>query len=138
MFTFTWEQHVVVSQEVFGRLRVSDVGLGAVLLQESEGNKWPVAYASKKLLDRERNYSVIEKECLGVIWGISKFHRYLFGKEFVLETDHQPLVYLNKSKMTNSRLMRWALALQPYRMRIQAIPGRENVGADYLSRLADG
>ena len=119
------------------RTDASDVGVGAILLQESEGVKWPVAYGSKKLLDREKNYSVIEKECLGVIWGISKFHRYLFGREFVLETDHQPLVYLNKSKMTNSRLMRWALALQPYRMRIQAIPGRDNVGADYLSRLGN-
>ena len=119
------------------RTDASDTGVGAILLQEVDGEKMPVAYASKKLLDREKNYSVIEKECLGVIWGISKFHRYLFGREFVLETDHQPLVYLNKAKMTNSRLMRWALALQPYRMRIQAIPGRENVGADYLSRLGD-
>ena len=117
------------------RTDASDIGLGAVLLQDSEGEKLPVAYASKKLLDRERNYSVIEKECLGVIWGVSKFHRYLFGKEFILETDHQPLTYLNKSKMANSRLMRWALSLQPYRMSIRAIPGRENVGADYLSRV---
>jgi hypothetical protein len=116
------------------RVDASDVGLGAVLLQEHEDGKYPVAYASRKLLPRERNYSVIEKECLAVVWGVSKFHRFLFGKEFDLETDHQPLTYLNKVKMQNSRLMRWALALQPYRMRIRAIPGRENVGADYLSR----
>ena len=117
------------------RVEASEIGLGAVLLQEADGEKFPIAYASRKLLPRERNYSVIEKECLAVVWGVTKFHRYLFGKEFELETDHQPLTYLNKAKMANSRVMRWALVLQPYRMKISAIPGRENVGADYLSRL---
>lgn len=123
-----------LSETFILRTDSSDLGLGAVLLQEEDDCKLPIAYASRKLLERERNYSVIEKECLAVVWGVAKFHRYLFGKEFVLETDHQPLLYLNKSKMANSRLMRWALALQPYRMRIKAIPGRDNVGADYLSR----
>jgi len=117
------------------RTDASDVGLGAILLQEQDGDQLPVAYASRKLLPREQNYAVIEKECLAVVWGINKFHRYLFGKQFVLETDHQPLIYLNKAKVANARLMRWALQLQPYRFRIEAIRGRDNVGADYLSRL---
>ena len=52
----------------------SDVGVGAVLLQEFEGEgRLPIANASKKLLPREKNYSTIEKECLGIIWGIEKF-----------------------------------------------------------------
>ena len=59
--------------------------------------------------------------------GIQKFHRYLYGTAFTIETDHQPLSYLNKAKLTNSTLMRWALALQPYRFRIVAIRGAENV-----------
>ena len=63
-------------------------------------------------------YSVIEKECLGIVWGIQKFESYLYGREFLLETDHQPLVYLNRAKTANAQLMRWALALQPYRYRI--------------------
>ena len=50
----------------------SDIGLGAVLLQDFEGEcRLPIAYASKKLLPREWN--VIEKECLGIIWGVEKF-----------------------------------------------------------------
>ena len=117
------------------RVDASDTGVGSVLLQEHGEEKFPVAYASRKLLPREQKYSVIEKECLAIVWAISKFHRYLFGKEFILETDHQPLVYLNKAKLSNSRIMRWSLTLQPYRMRIRAIPGRDNVGADYLSRV---
>ena len=57
----------------------SDVGIGAVLLQEFEGEgRLPIAYASKKLLPRERNYSVIEKECLGIILEIEKFRKYLY------------------------------------------------------------
>lgn len=107
--------------------------MGSVLLQGEE--KFPVAYASRKMLPREQKYSVIEKECLGIVWAISKLHRYLFGMEFILETDHLPLLYLKKAKLSNSRVMRWSLLLQPYRMRIRVIPGRENVGADYFSRV---
>ena len=55
--------------------------------------------------------------------------------DFVLETDYSSLVYFNKSKVANLQLIRLALSLQPYRFRIQAIKGKDNVGADYLSRL---
>ena len=116
------------------RTDASDFGLGAVLMQEHNGLKFPVCYASRKLLGREMGYSVIEIECLSIIWAIQKFESYLYGREFLLETDHQPLVYLNRAKVANARLMRWALALQPYRFRIIAIKGSENVGADFLSR----
>ena len=112
-----------------------DVGVGAVLLQEFEGEgRLPIAYASKKLLLREKNYSTIEKECLGIIWGIEKFRKYLYGVEFLLETDHKPLSYLQTAKVLNPRIMRWAMRLQPYRFWIVAIRGQDNLVADYLSR----
>ena len=117
------------------RTDASDVGTGAVLLQEFEGEgRLPIAYASKKLLPRERNYSVIEKECLAIIWGVEKFRKYLYGVEFLLETDHKPLSYMQTAKVLNPRIMRWAMKLQPYRFRIIAIRGQDNLGADYLSR----
>ena len=113
----------------------SDVGVRAVLLQEFEGEgPLPIAYASKKLLPREKNYSIIEKECLRIIWGIEKFRKYLYGVEFLPETDHKPLSYLQTAKVPNPRIMRWAIRLQPYRFRIVAIRGQDNLGADYLSR----
>ena len=112
----------------------SDVGLGAVLCQEFDDGKFPISYASKKLLQREQNYAVIERECLAIIWGAEKFHKYLFGIEFELEIDHKPLMYLQSAKTLNSRLMRWALRLQQYRFRIVAVRGKDNVIADYLSR----
>ena len=117
------------------RTDASDIGLGAVLLQDFEGEgRLPIAYASKKLLPQERNYSVIEKECLGIVWRVEKFRKYLYGVEFLLETDHKPLSYMQTAKVLNPRIMRWAMKLQPYRFRIVAIRGRDNLGADYLSR----
>jgi hypothetical protein len=117
------------------RTDASDVGIGAVLLQEHDGDVFPVAYASKKLLPRERAYSTMEKECLALVWAVKKFEVYVYGQSFTIQTDHQPLVYLNRSKLSNERIMRWAMFLQSYRIRIEAIKGSQNVGADYLSRV---
>ena len=119
------------------QIDASDLGLGAVLLQEDNCKKSPVAYASWKLKQSERAYAVIEKECLALVWAVQKFHKYmyLYGTTFSIETDHYPLRYLNEAKLKNARLMRWALTLQPYRFHITAIRGCENVGADYLSRI---
>ena len=113
----------------------SETGVGAVLLQEYEDGRFPVAYVSKKLKSSERNYSVIERECLALVFAIKKFYKYLYGKEFVLQTDHEPLAHIQKMKAANGRLMKYALFLQFFRYRVEAIKGSENVGADYMSRL---
>jgi len=72
---------------------------------------------------------------LAIVFAIKKFYNYLYGREFELETDHQPLMYILKCKAENYRVMRWALYLQTFRFTFKAIKGRDNVGADYLSRL---
>ena len=117
------------------RTDASDCGIGAVLLQENDGEVFPVSYASKKLSESEKRYSAMERECLAIVWGIKKFMLYLYGKEFILQTDHQPLVYIDKAKFANDRIMRWAMILQNYRFRVVSIKGSDNVGADYLSRV---
>jgi len=91
-------------------------------------------YESKKLLDRERNYSVGEREALAILWAVSKFYRYLYGTHFVLESHHHPLQYLNTSDSQNPRVMRWSLAFQPFRYTVKYIRGEDNFCADYLSR----
>ena len=118
------------------RTDASEEGLGAVLLQDHGAGLQPIAYASKKLTGPERNYSTIEKECLGVVWGVKRFEPYLFARSFVLQVDHNPLVYMSRLTPVNARLLRWALFLQQYRFEVQAIPGKMNVDADYLSRFA--
>ena len=116
------------------RTDASDRGIGAVLMQDQGDGLHPVAYASKKLLDAETRYATIEKECMAIVWGVKKFEPYLYGTKFIIETDHKPLLYLQKSKTENGRLMRWALQLQQYTYSVRVIAGKDNVGADYLSR----
>ena len=73
----------------------SEQGLGAVLGQIGEDSEeHPVAFPSRKFLPREKNYSVIEKECLAIVWSLQVFHVYLYGQKFSIETDHQPLSWL--------------------------------------------
>ena len=70
-----------VDEEFILRTDASDV------VQHMDGQIFPVAYGSRKLLDRERRYSVMDRECLGIVWGIKKFAMYLYGKQFTLQTD---------------------------------------------------
>jgi len=104
-----------VNQPFILQIDASHLGVGAVVLQEdTAGEKRPIAFASRKLLPRESRYSTIEQECLAITWGVKKFQEYLYGTEFIRETDHQPLQYLRQAKFQNGRLMLWALALQPF------------------------
>ena len=81
----------------------SDRGLGAVLSQADDlGEEHPVSFASRKLLPQETIYSTIEKECLAVAWALKVFHVYLCGQSFTVQTDHQPLSWLQQMKNANS------------------------------------
>ena len=117
------------------RTDASQEGIGAVLMQEINGQLFPVSYYSRKLRAAERNYSTVEKELLAVVEGVKKYYFYLYGDEFMLETDHLPLASLKTSKNANARLMRWALYLQQFQFSVRYIKGQTNVGADFLSRL---
>ena len=70
------------------RTDASEAGLGAILMQENERLLHPIAFASRKLNKAEKNYSAIERECLAIIWAVKKFDFYLFGRSFLIETDH--------------------------------------------------
>ena len=93
----------------------------AVLMQEHTGEEFPIAYASKKLLQREQNYSTIEKECLAIVWAVKKFDYYLYGRQFEIHTDHKPLVYIQGKRFENKRIMRWSMILQDYRFRLVSV-----------------
>ena len=79
----------------------------------------------------------MEKEGLAIKWAIDSLKYYLLGREFVLQTDHRPLKWMQSKQHQNARILRWCLALQPYQFTIQYCPGKNNLIADYLSRLPD-
>jgi hypothetical protein len=113
----------------------SGVGLGAVLVQrDDQGRKYVIAYASRSNNRTERNYSSYAGECLAAVWGVSHFRVYLYGRRFVLLTDHEPL----KWSMTNEKLkgmhVRWAHILSEYDFEIKHRPGKRSGDADGLSR----
>ena len=73
----------------------SKKGLGAMILQDSR----PVMFALRALTGAEKNYQNLERECLAMIWGMEKFHYFLYGKQFSLETDQKPLVSIYMKHM---------------------------------------
>ena len=110
----------------------SSKGLGAVLYQEEK----PVAYASRALTLTQQKYAQIEKETLAIVFGTTKFHKFLFGKQVVVTTDHKPLEYIFNKPLyqTPLRLQKMLLTLQRYDLRIVYKPGKGLFIADALSR----
>lgn len=113
----------------------SGVGLGAVLLQDIDGERHPTVFLSRKLQDRETRYSTVEKECLAVKWAVESLRYYLLGRSFTLETDHRALKWLHQMKDSNMRIARWYLSLQPFDFTVQYRSGKSNLVADCLSRM---
>ena len=114
----------------------SGYGIGAVLSQrDDEGVEHPISFASRLLSKAERNYPVIEREALGVVWALAKFRTMVYGYELDIRVDHQPLTSLFKDKTLEGKLSRWALKVAEYNATITYRPGRLNTVPDCLSRL---
>ena len=111
-------------------------GLGAVLYQEQEGILRVIAYASRGLSRSEKNYSAHKLEFLCLKWAISeKFHDYLYGQDFVVMTDNNPLTYILTSARLDATGHRWLASLASYNFTVKYRPGKTNTDADILSRL---
>lgn len=112
----------------------SDVGIGAVLTQEIEGEERVVAYLSMKLTPAQQKYHVTERECLAVLMAIERFRPYIEGVHFTVMTDHASLLWLKNLKDPTGRLARWALRLQGHSFTLIHRRGTLNVVPDALSR----
>ena len=113
---------------------VSKTGLSAVLLQEGQ----PIVYVSIALTDTEKRCSNIERELLGVVFGLKRLHHYTFGKSITVKTNHQPLTSIWKKTIATSSpiLQRLLLRLTQYDVHIEYLWVKENIIADVHSRVA--
>ncbi len=107
----------------------------AVLMQYND-NSLPqiVAYFLKKLWPVERQYSAMDREALAIVLACCQFNSYLWGTQFTIQTDHQPVVSVFKHKTKSPRMNRWILEMRDYQYRIEYKQGRKNVVTDHLSQ----
>ena len=107
------------------QMEASKKVFGAVLLQDNN----PVYFASYTLTTAEKNYQNLEQECMAAVWGMEKFHYFLYGKHFILQTYQKPLVSIFQKHMIDvSPRIQWiAICAWQYQFEPQYISGKMNV-----------
>ena len=112
----------------------SQVGLGAALLQNGK----PIAFTSKALTETECRYVNIEREMLAAVFGAERFHTYIYGQSFTIESDHKPFESISRKNLadTPAWLQHMMLCLQGYDFTIRYHPGKEMVIPDTLSHFS--
>jgi hypothetical protein len=120
------------------RVDASDYAVGAVLFQEYTAPdntiiNQPIAFISHKFSGAAVNWDTFKQEAYALYYGVSQLSYYLRGKEFLLETDHKNLLWIENSQVPI--VVRWRVLLQSYTFHVKHIPGKENKVADWLSRM---
>ena len=118
---------------IFLQTDASDYGIGAYLFQVVDGKEHPIAFMSKMLIDREREWSTIQKECYAIVYAFHKFYYVIRDRKFTLQTDHKNLIYMDTEP--NPKVVRWKMTIQEFDCDIEHIPGKQNIVADGFSRL---
>ncbi|KAK2566762.1 Transposon Tf2-6 polyprotein [Acropora cervicornis] len=119
----------------------SPYGVGAVIMHVYPNRlRRPIAFASRTLNEHEKRYGQIDKEALAIMFGLKRFHLYLYGRHFTILTDHKPLERIFGPKtaipsLAAMRLQRWAIILSAFDYSIRFVPSKHNAVADALSRL---
>ena len=111
--------------------------IAAELSQVQNGVVKPICYASHVLMKQHRNYCTTRKELLAVVKFCRQFRHYLLGRQFIVRTDHNSLVWLTRFKHIEGQLARWLEELAQYNMQIVHRKGSEHINADSLSRISD-
>ena len=114
---------------------VSDRGLEAVLSQVQCGKERVIVYAARALSKAERNYSTTRKELLALVWGTERFETFLYGRRFLVRTDHSALQWLRNFKNPRGQVARWLERLDDFDFEVEHRPGQLHGNADGLSRF---
>jgi len=110
--------------------------LGAVLSQECNGVRQPIAYASRTLSAQERKASsTYELECLTVLFGTEKFRKYVEHQDFILETDNQALSWLLSHTRPLGKIGRWVVKTSALKFEVRHVRGTQYIVADTLPRM---
>ena len=113
----------------------SDMAIGGVLGQKEGQSPYAIYFISKNISPAELNYTVTEKEFLAVVYSINKFCNYIIGYKVFVHTYHSAIIFLMNKPITNGRVTRWLLILQEFNITVIDRPGKENLVADFLSRI---
>ncbi len=130
--------HFDIDMPIYVTCDASGNALGAVLSPIQDSMERPVAFTSRALSEAEKKYGVEEREALACMWACERWHIYLYGRNFILCTDHQTLTTLlsaNGSGHRPLRLYEWTDKLYRYDFAVEYRPGRYNQVADFLSRV---
>ena len=114
------------------KLIVPKKGLGAILIQ----NGTPIYFASRAIFPTESNYQNLQCETLGTIWGMEKFHYFLYCNKFTMEADQKPLVSIYQKHLVDvsPRIQRLIVRVLPYNFHVVYVPGKLILIADVLFR----
>ena len=109
--------------------------IGAALMQKIDGKECPIALYSRAMTVAEKNYDTSQKELLAIVKSVEHFKQFLYGKVFILKTDHQPLIAIKTKAKPSTRLGRWLNDLADYSFKTEHKKGTDSILADALSRL---
>jgi hypothetical protein len=128
--------------EIIVMVDASGTGFGVVLAQVGDdGMRHPVRYDSGLWTSAERKYDAVKLECRALLQALKKLRPYLYGVQFVVETDANTLVaQLNRTAtdLPNAMVTRWLAWIQMFDFDVRHVPGKKNVVADALSRKPTG
>lgn len=107
----------------------------AVLPQKLNGKQRVIASENRRLNEPQRNYCVLRREMLAVVYFTRYFKHYLLGKRVTPRTDHGSLTWVKNFKEPDGQIHRWMQQLSQFHMKILVVhrPGKGHGNADATS-----
>ena len=112
---------------VYVQTDASDFGIGAYMFQiENDGKtQRPIEFLSRSLTAIRRRWAMADKEAYAIFYTFKQGEHHLRDREFVLQTDHLNLTYVNFKG--TAKVKRWKMLIQDFRFKIEYLPGPQNI-----------